>query len=78
MIEYAKNGLEAHNKLRKIHGTPDLKINEEMTKEAADYAKKLADSGKVEHSGVDDSESLAMGCFKEDDEVSAEAVTKNW
>ncbi len=76
--EYATKALKAHNALRKIHESPDMKLNDNMTQEATEYAKKLLDTEKFEHSGVDDGENLAVACYKEDNEFPGEDATKYW
>ena len=43
---FTRSGLAAHNKLRRIHGVPDLKLDPEMTKKAEEYAEKLSRQGK--------------------------------
>ena len=56
-----------------------MKLNDEMTKEAQDYAKKLADEKIFRHSNSKDGENLAMGCSsKKDEKMGAEEATKNW
>ena len=81
--DFAENGLKAHNMFRKIHGAPDMKLDEEMTKSAEEYAKKLAKMGTLQHSSSDErsgnGENLAMKCSSlKGDEMSAEEATKNW
>ncbi len=81
--DYSKNGEEAHNVLRKVHGAKEMKMNSEMSKAAEEYAKKLASTGSFQHSSRDerkgDGENLAMKCTSEKgDEMSAEEATKNW
>ena len=68
---------------RKIHEAPEMKLDEEMTKSAEEYAKKLAKMGTLQHSSRDErsnnGENLAMKCSsREEDEMSAEEATKNW
>ena len=68
---------------RKIHEAPEMKLDEEMTKSAEEYAKKLAKMGTLKHSSRDErsgnGENLAMKCSsREEDEMSAEEATKNW
>ena len=76
---FAQNGLKAHNMFRKIHNAPPMKLNEKMSKEAEDYAKKLADMGTLQHAQTDYGENLAMKCSSQkEDEMSAEEATKNW
>ena len=81
--DFAENGLKAHNMFRKIHGAPDMELDEEMTKSAEEYAKKLAKMGTLQHSSSDErsgnGENLAMKCSSlKGDEMSAEEATKNW
>ena len=76
---FAENGLKAHNMFRKIHGAPEMKLDEKMSKEAEEYAKKLADMGTLQHADTDYGENLAMKCSSEKgEEMTAEEATKNW
>eukprot|EP00795_Rhopilema_esculentum_P001836 gene1836-16326_t len=76
---FAENGLKAHNMFRKIHGAPEMKLDEKMSKEAEDYAKKLADMGTLQHADTDYGENLAMKCSSQKgEEMTAEEATKNW
>ena len=63
---------------RKIHKTPEMKLNEEMSKEAEEYAKKLAEEKKFQHSDSEDGENLAMGCSSKDEDLTAEEATEHW
>ena len=77
--DFALKGLKAHNKLRKIHKVPDFKLNETMSKEAKEYAKKLAGAQEYTDSGTDDGENIALGCSeKEDDEISGVDAAEHW
>ena len=81
---FPKNGEEAHNLFREIHAAPKIKLNDKMTKEAEEYAKKLVELNKLEHSKPEDrdnqGENLAMKCSeKEGEEVmTAQEATRNW
>ena len=76
---FQKGGLGAHNKFRKIHGTSALKLNQEMCKEAEDYAKVLARKGRLEHASVKDGENLAYACSSgSGNGFSGAEATKNW
>ena len=76
---FTKAGLQAHNNFRKIHGVPAIKLNGRMSKEAEEYAKKLAQSGILKHSSSKYGENLAMGCSsKKGFEMKAEEATRNW
>ena len=56
-----------------------MKLDEKMSKEAEDYAKKLADMGTLQHAQTDYGENLAMKCSSQkEDEMTAEEATKNW
>lgn len=72
-------GLEAHNIFRKIHQVPQMTLNEEMCREAEEYAKVLARKGILEHSkATDDGENLAFYCSPDDHNLTqtmGEAVT---
>ena len=64
---------------RKIHEAPEMKLNEQMSKEAEEYAKKLASLGTLQHAQTDYGENLAMKCSSQkEDEMTAEEATKNW
>ena len=76
---FAENGLKAHNMFRKIHGAPEMKLDDKMSKEAEEYAKKLADMGTLQHADTDYGENLAMKCSSQKgEEMTAEEATKNW
>ena len=50
-LEYfRKKTLECHNKFRNIHHCNNLVINEDLNKMALDYAKKISQLGKLQHS----------------------------
>ncbi len=79
--EFPNNGLEAHNLFRKIHGSPEMKLNPKMSEEAKKYAEKLAKTGKFEHSSERDNEgeNLAMKCSSQKgDNLTAHEATKLW
>ena len=77
-IGFTDQGVEAHNKLRKIHAAPPLKADYEMSKEAEEWAKKLAEQDNLEHSTGKYGENLAMACKPENEEVTAPEATKMW
>lgn len=78
--DFEQKGLVAHDAFRKIHGTESLTLNAQMSNEAAEYAKVLAQKGTLVHSktGGKYGENLAMGCTSKSEEMSAEEATKNW
>ena len=60
-----------------------MKLNEEMSRKAAQYAKSLADRGVFEHSKPNErdgaGENLAMGCSSQEGEgMTAAEATRNW
>ena len=80
---FADKGLQAHNMFRKIHGSPPMKLDSQMSKDAEEYAKKLASMGTLQHSGREArkgaGENLAMKCSsRKEDVMTAEEATKNW
>lgn len=74
--------MEAHNILRKIHDAEPMKLNDEMSAAAAAYAKKIADSGSMDHSTSaernGDGENLAMSCSSGDEEFNVATHVRNW
>ena len=81
--DFAQNALKAHNKFRKVHGAPEMKLDEEMTKRAEEYAKKLARMGRLQHSSSSErsgnGENLFMACSSDKSKkVTGEEATKNW
>ena len=76
---FTELGLQAHNMFRKIHGTPAMKLDAEMSKGAEEYAKELAKKGTLQHAKTEYGENLAMKCSsKENDLMTAQEATKNW
>ena len=73
--------LDAHNKYRKVHNAPSMTLNSQMSKEAEEYAKKLAKMGGIKHSPKEErnghGENLAMSC-SENGDLKDDFATKNW
>ena len=73
-------GLNKHNEYRGVHGVPLMKLNAEMSRQAAAYAQKIANRGALQHASREerngDGENLSMGCDA-DGQTTAEATT-NW
>jgi len=63
---YEEEGLIEHNKYRKIHDAPPMKLDSRMTQQAAAYARRLAGMGTLQHSSSSErpgqGENLAMAC----------------
>ena len=76
-----KEGLDAHNKFRAVHGSPPMTLNREMSDAAAVYAQKMADTGKMQHSKREErpgqGENLGMGCSTTKPLSLMQAIT-NW
>ena len=76
---FGERGLKAHNMFRKIHNAPAMTLDESMSKEAEEYAKKLASMGTLQHAQTEYGENLAMKCSsRKEDKMTAEEATKNW
>ena len=63
-LEFERSSLETHNMHRRMHGVRDLKLNYRMSIEAEEYARKIAQKGRLDHSGTDDGENIASVCRK--------------
>ena len=63
-----------------MHGVPLMKLNAEMSRQAAAYAQKIANQGALQHASREerkgDGENLSYGCDA-DGQTTAEATT-NW
>ena len=77
-----EEALEAHNKLRKIHGTPPMTLDKSMSAAAEAYATKLAKSGVLKHSEANernnDGENLAYTCQSNDQGYKGQEPTARW
>lgn len=66
LASFAGEGLKAHNKYRKIHNAPAMRLNDDMSQQATAYAGRLASMGKLQHSSSSErpgqGENLAMFC----------------
>ncbi|PSN32010.1 hypothetical protein C0J52_18086 [Blattella germanica] len=47
--EFTEEGLQIHNKFRRLHGVPDLKLSKELCNLAQDWANTLAREEKLNH-----------------------------
>ena len=60
---YEKEILSVHNNFRKVHNAGKLKLDQDMSKESAAWAQKLADAGRLKHDpDTKDGENLYMAC----------------
>ena len=72
--------LDAHNKYRKVHNAPSMTLNSKMSKEAEEYAKKIAKLRRLQHSSPKErngqGENLAYSCKSGD--TKDDFATKYW
>ena len=73
-----KNGLASHDKFRKVHQVPLMRLDKEMCNQAKAYAQKIAKMGKLVHSPGKErpgqGENLSMGCSTHKAQAVEEAV----
>jgi len=73
-------GLNKHNEYRKVHGVPAMTLDADMSRQAAEYARKIAEQGVLSHASAEernnDGENLSMGCGS--DGQTTAAATTNW
>ena len=79
-LAFINEAIAKHNVYRKIHGAPELKHNEELSRIAQGYAEKIVASGEFEHSknqyeNQPMGENLAM-CFGK--KMTGEMMTTMW
>ncbi|XP_065641732.1 uncharacterized protein LOC100206500 isoform X2 [Hydra vulgaris] len=79
-INFEEDGLRAHNYFRKIHNSPDMKLNSKMSEEAEKYAQYLSKIQDLKHSSDrnNEGENLAYGCNSGSEEMSAAEAVRNW
>lgn len=72
--------MKAHNKYRKIHDAPVMRLNNDMSQQATAYAMRLARMGKLQHSSSSErpgqGENLAMSCGSRG--LSAQRAIEMW
>ena len=73
-----QGALMLHNKLRRIHGTPEMKLNAKMNEEAQAYADVLLarNSLSIRHSDTKDGENIGFDCA--DAGYNPARATKRW
>ena len=74
-------GVETHNKLRKIHKAPAVKLDVSLAMEAFKYATYLTQLGFLKHDEKlpkNQGENLAIGCFDNNSEMSSEDAVSRW
>ncbi|XP_065065301.1 uncharacterized protein LOC135691380 [Rhopilema esculentum] len=79
---FFKNALKVHNLFRKIHGVPDLELNDKLSKDAQEYAEHLAKTASSDHSLRRDrpgqGENIAVGCTSAGSELRAKEAISQW
>lgn len=84
MTDYEQEALEEHNKFRRSHSAPPMKLNKQMSQMAQAYAQKIASMGVLKHSLPNErkgqGENLAMGCKTGPNggQTVTEAITNWW
>ncbi len=78
LLVFQRSALETHNKYRRLHRVPALRMNYGMSVLAEQYAKKIAQLGKLEHSGTEDGENIASVCRKDKSYMSGTEATNVW
>ena len=75
---HQQGALMLHNKLRRIHGTPEMKLNAKMNEEAQAYANVLLarNTLRIRHSDTNDGENIGYDCA--DAEYDPVKATKKW
>ena len=79
---FLRIGLTTHNKLRKIHDSPPMRIDPILTMQAYQYAQTLTNLGYLKHEAKEKlmgmGENLAIGCYDGDYDMSAEEAVIRW
>ena len=61
-----------------MHSANPLKLDYKMSIEAEEYAKKIAESGRLDHSGTEDGENIASVCRKGNSLMTGMEATDIW
>jgi len=72
------SALKAHNAYRHLHEAPSLQLNRTMSQEAADYAKKIAMLGSLDHSKTEDGENIATVCRDKNELMNGPEASEIW
>nr|WQQ44632.1 golgi-associated plant pathopathogenesis-related protein 1 [Dugesia japonica] len=75
-LQFNKEGLDTHNKLRKLHNVPQMIINNSLSSESQEWSKQMAENCKLLHSKTDGKygENIAASSKK----LTGEEVTLMW
>lgn len=63
MSNFKNDALKAHNSYRKIHGAPQLKLSNKLTRNAQNWANQLAKKGYLQHENQNE-EGENIACMK--------------
>lgn len=78
---FEQEALSIHNRYRTMHRAPALTLSCDMSKNAADYARTLADMDTLVQSGYTErpnqGENLSLGCHGSGEQTAEEAI-KTW
>ncbi|XP_065676814.1 uncharacterized protein LOC136072146 isoform X2 [Hydra vulgaris] len=72
------SALNAHNAYRHAHNAPSLVLNAQMSKEATEYAKKIAEAASLSHSNTEDGENIATVCRSKDELMTGQEASTIW
>ena len=77
--EFEQESLDAHNKYRKVHNVPPMKLNPDMSANAAKWAEHMASLGTLEHAESEErdgnGENIFYACGMA---VTGGFVTRQW
>ena len=91
-LAFLRIGLSTHNKLRKIHGSPPMEMDQELTAKAYRHAVSLTNLGYLKHESLRQNptmellpgvfstmgENLFLGCYDGEYDISAEEAVVRW
>ena len=78
LIAFELSALNAHNTNRRIHDVALLHLNEQMSREATEYARQIAKLKTLRHSGTEDGENIASVCREKNILMSGQEATTIW
>lgn len=78
LLEFERSSLETHNQYRRMHRANPLKLDYGMSIQAEQYARRIAQTGRLDHSGTEDGENIASVCRKQRSLMSGSESTDIW
>jgi len=81
--QFQDEALSTINEFRKIHRSFNVSTSSELSRQAMEYAKKIANMGSLQHDfiavkNLDEGENLAMGCKQFGIPLTAKEAITNW